>query len=178
MSSMAKAHWGILKMSLGNANHMGRFVQPSALLAFIHDQGISMSQDEFDDATDEGAETGDLVEHQDGRYRLATQVTSKRERERDAARTAAAAASKKKKKKKKKKSKAQKTKAGKSVAKGKSIAAKKVPAAAGLSADFEEEDVETSFSVPAIDFQPKLFKRLGRALKLPPELLELGGSPR
>ena len=36
LSSMAKAHWGILKMSLGNANHMGRFVQPSALLAFIH----------------------------------------------------------------------------------------------------------------------------------------------
>ena len=87
-----------------------------------------MSQDEFDDATEEGAETGDLVEHQDGRYRLATQVTSKRERERDAARTAAAAASKKK----KKKSKAQKTKAGKSVGKGKSNAAKKVPAAAGL----------------------------------------------
>ena len=89
-----------------------------------------MSQDEFDDATDEGAETGDLVEHRDGRYRLATQVTSKRECERDAARTAAAAASKKK--KKKKKSKAQKTKAGKSVGKGKSNAAKKVPAAAGL----------------------------------------------
>ena len=86
-----------------------------------------MSQDAFDDATDEGAETGDLVEHRDGRYRLATQVTSKRERERDAARTAAAAASKKK-----KKSKAQKTKAGKSVGKGKSNAAKKVPAAAGL----------------------------------------------
>jgi len=88
-----------------------------------------MSEGEFDDATDEGAETGDLVEHRDGRYRLATQVTSKRERERDAARTAAAAASKKK---KKKKSKAQKTKAGKSVGKGKSNAAKKVPAAAGL----------------------------------------------
>ena len=103
---------------------------PQALLAFIRDQGIDMSEGEFDDATDEGAETGDLVEHRDGRYRLATQVTSKRECERDAARTAAAAASKKK--KKKKKSKAQKTKAGKSVGKGKSNAAKKVPAAAGL----------------------------------------------